>query len=50
MNRYSKKIKSYTKHIIFSISITLIFAQGLEYFTQKITLENSLRDKLYSGN
>ena len=48
MNRYSKKIKSYIKYVIFTISITLIFAQGLEYFTQKITLENSLRDKLYS--
>jgi hypothetical protein len=48
MNRYSKKIKSYIKFVIFSISITLIFAQGLEYFTQKINLENSLRDKLYS--
>ena len=43
-------IKKYIMNVSISIIviITFLFSQNLDLFTQKITLENSLRDKIYS--
>ena len=41
-------IKNYIKQISIIITISFLFTQNLNLFTQKITLENSLRDKIYS--
>ena len=30
------------------VIVSILFTQNLDLFTQKITLENSLRDKIYS--
>ena len=42
------KIKKYIMSISIIAMISVLFAQNLDLFTQKITLENSLRDKIYS--
>ena len=41
-------IKKYILNIFVLIIISVLFSQNLDLFTQKITLENSLRDKIYS--
>ena len=41
-------IKKYIMNISLILIITILFSQNLELFTQKITLENSLKDKIYS--
>ena len=48
MTKYQHKILNTVKFIIVSLSISLVFSQNLESFLQKTTLENSLRDKIYS--
>jgi len=48
MDRYKYKMPKFIKFMLLSISTTFIFAQSLEIFMQKTTLENSLRDKIYS--
>jgi len=42
------KIKKYIMSISIIVMISVLFTQNLDLFTQKITLENSLRDKIYS--
>ena len=41
-------IKKYIMNISLILIISVLFTQNLDLFTQKITLENSLRDKIYS--
>ena len=41
-------IKKYVMNFSLMIIISILFTQNLDLFTQKITLENSLRDKIYS--
>jgi len=41
-------MKKYINSIVLILTIGILFPQNLESFTQKITLENSLRDKIYS--
>lgn len=48
MDRNKYKMPKIIKFIFLSIYITFIFAQSVEAFMQKTTLENSLRDKIYS--
>ena len=40
--------KSKSKYLLFSLLFCLTISQGLGLFTQKIALENSIRDKIYS--
>ena len=42
------KMKKYIMNISLIVMISILFTQNLDLFTQKITLENSLRDKIYS--
>ena len=48
MTIYQYKILNIIKLLIVSLSISMVTAQNLELFMQKTTLENSLRDKIYS--
>ena len=48
MTKYQHKMLNIIKFFIVSLYISLIFSQNLESFLQKTTLENSLRDKIYS--
>ena len=48
MTKYQHKMLNTVKFLILSLSISLVFSQNLESFMQKTTLENSLRDKIYS--
>lgn len=48
MTKYQHKMLNIVKCLIVSSSISLVFSQNLESFMQKTTLENSLRDKIYS--
>ncbi|MAR30218.1 MAG: hypothetical protein CMG24_04715 [Candidatus Marinimicrobia bacterium] len=41
-------IKKYIMNISLMVIVSILFTQNLDLFTQKITLENSLRDKIYS--
>ena len=41
-------IKKYIMNISLMLMISILCTQNLDLFTQKITLENSLRDKIYS--
>ena len=41
-------IKKYIINISLMVIVSILFTQNLDLFTQKITLENSLRDKIYS--
>ena len=41
-------IKKYIMNLSLIVIISFLFTQNLDLFTQKITLENSLRDKIYS--
>ena len=41
-------MKKYIMNISLIVMISILFTQNLDLFTQKITLENSLRDKIYS--
>jgi len=41
-------MKKYILNISLIVTISLLFSQSLDLFTQRITLENSLRDKIYS--
>ena len=41
-------MKKYIMNISLIVTISILFTQNLDLFTQKITLENSLRDKIYS--
>ena len=41
-------IKKYITNIILILIISILFPQNLETFIQKINLENSLRNKIYS--
>ena len=48
MTTYRYKILNIIKFLIVSLSISIVVSQNLESFMQKTTLENSLRDKIYS--
>ena len=48
MTKYQHKMLNIIKFFIVSLYISLVFSQNLESFLQKTTLENSLRDKIYS--
>ena len=48
MTTYQHKMLNIIKFLIVSLSITVGTSQTLELFMQKTTLENSLRDKVYS--
>ncbi|MGY8788322.1 MAG: hypothetical protein ACKVH5_08525, partial [Fidelibacterota bacterium] len=48
MTKYQHKMLNIIKFLIVGLSISLVFSQNLESFMQKTTLENSLRDKIYS--
>ena len=41
-------MKKYINNILLTLTIGTLFSQNLESFTQKITLENSLKEKIYS--
>ena len=41
-------MKKYIMNISLIVMVSILFTQNLDLFTQKITLENSLRDKIYS--
>ena len=41
-------IKKNIMNVSLIVIISFLFTQNLDLFTQKITLENSLRDKIYS--
>ena len=41
-------IKKYIMNLSLMVMISILYTQNLDLFTQKITLENSLRDKIYS--
>ena len=48
MTIYQHRMLNIIKFLIVSLSISLGTSQNLELFMQKTTLENSLRDKIYS--
>ena len=48
MTTYQHKMLNIIKFLIVSLSISMGTSQNLEIFMQKTTLENSLRDKIYS--
>ena len=48
MTAYRHKILNIIKFFIVSFSVSMLISQNLELFMQKTTLENSLRDKIYS--
>jgi len=48
MMTYQPKMLNIIKFLIVSLSISMGASQNLEIFMQKTTLENSLRDKIYS--
>jgi hypothetical protein len=48
MTTYQHKMLNIIKFLIVSLSISMGASQNLESFLQKTTLENSLRDKIYS--
>ena len=48
MMTYQHKMLNIIKLLIVSLSISMVIAQNLELFMQKTTLENSIRDKIYS--
>ncbi|MBC8312207.1 MAG: hypothetical protein H8E72_07860 [Candidatus Marinimicrobia bacterium] len=48
MTKNRHKMLNIIKFLILSLSISLVVSQNLETFMQKTTLENSLRDKIYS--
>ena len=41
-------MKKYIINLSLIVMTSILFTQNLDLFTQKITLENSLRDKIYS--
>ena len=48
MTTYQHKMLNIIKFLIVSLSISMGASQNLELFMQKTTLENSIRDKIYS--
>ena len=48
MTTYRHEMLNIIKFLIVSLSISMVTSQNLESFMQKTTLENSLRNKIYS--